>query len=823
MIDPRISASLVLAFSLSAVASLAHGQADVDGVSQPAILGSDARQQWFETSAAVQQLVQRSTVMLAPASAIASTSASGETRFRSRLRVQSGVCDDERFACEELVGSCSGTLIDGHTVVTAGHCLDAAVRTGQRSCDGTAVIFNFRMENEDERAQVLTARDVYYCHEVLAAFFDDRTSRQAGDFAVFTIKRDRRGRTATPVSLPHAPVPILRGRPSAGTSILTVGHPQGLPVKVSPGSLTLGSRINFFSNADLFGGNSGGGTFFVQGGRHVLAGVVAFAPFNCMNDPHRKGYCFDSRAGCFREDVLPSGRNTHFWMEPIVEAVCNPSNPHHVVTRPSHLCGTAPPVAPGPGVPGGGGSGGLGSAAECSASGSGAPLGHLAFWLGVALLLVARRSTSRRVHSSSNTSSRGTRLVHALVATLALTLGCKSDAPAREDAGARHDAGDERLEAIAHQYVASTILARSPRGPVGFDLDGDGVVDNAFASLVQALEDVGVDLQDVIDETILQGDYLLLARFTARRDVGALRLQLGRVEGAPDFTGFGVFEVRADVEPLSLQGTVGAGDQLPFSADADALPLRFPLGEGEVALPLQRVRVAGELPEREGQTDLGGLLADEDVTAILEPIAAAFSRRIAEAPGCPSACEEPLLQMLLDALDRDHDGQLSTAELRAHPLLAEALTPDVDADGDGVADHFSFGVRIFWTRADFDVSATDRRTTSHRREKNDPVAMCRQRSCSSATTCDACNGPTVTGCGWCPTLGCVSLSRASECDESQWITVRSSCVDCSGLGRDACDRNGFCGWSATCGRCINDSRCSTIPTECTDLRRARGC
>ncbi len=64
---------------------------------------------------------------------------------------------------------------------------------------------------------------------------------------------------------------------------------------------------------------------------------------------------------------------------------------------------------------------------------------------------------------------------------------------------------------------------------------------------------------------------------------------------------------------------------------------------------------------------------------------------------------------------------------------------------------------------------------------------------------------------------------ARECDAEAWIDNQVLCPSCDYDDQGACDRDGFCGWSATCGRCVNDSRCSTIPTECTDLRRARGC
>ncbi|MBX3247791.1 MAG: trypsin-like peptidase domain-containing protein [Myxococcales bacterium] len=820
-----------LALTLALLGAAAPSRSDaqdggVEGVSQAAILGSDDRQQWYEASAAVQELVQRSTVMLVPANAVG-TSPSGEAVLRGPSRAQLGLCADQPYLCEEAVGNCSGTLIDEHTVITAGHCLHEVIRSGERPCNSLAVVFNYRMEGPDQRAQILTERDVYYCHEVLAAYFDERDSRTVGDFAVFTIKRDRRGTAPSPVSAPHTPAPLMRSRPRAGTSLHVVGHPQGLPVKISPGAFTLGSNVNFYSDADIFGGNSGGGTFFVEGGQLALAGVIAFAPFNCLNAPHRKGYCYDARDGCFREDVLPHARNrvnTHFWVEPILEAVCDSSHRYHVTTRPSRLCGTSGAHPPSP--PQGGS---FGSSRGCSASGGpsadGDPgaLGGFIFLLGAALLLGSRRGPLP-VRCASMTATA------AIAGLVALLTGCSPTAGTRSDDPDPREPVEPSHELLTRDYVASALLAQSARRPVGLDLDGDGEIDNALAELVTTLGELGFDLQDVLDETIASGDYLLLGRFSARSEAGMMRLQQARVDGAPDFTGYGVFQALDAPEPYTLRGTVShalraAEELVPFEAEASALPLRFPFGDGALDLVLHRARFEAELGEHEGRAELGGLLTDADVTALLEPVAASFTARVAATPGCPSACDDPLVQMLVLALDRDRDGRVTARELRDNPLLGGALAPDVDVDGDGTPDHFSIGLRVFWVRADVEVAAgsTSQGLSHGTLHKDAALAMCRPNQCATSTTCGACNSTATPGCGWCESLGCIALDRALECRPGEWLTTRSACVDCGGLDAESCSRNGFCGWSTTCNACINDSRCSAIPAACSDLRRARGC
>lgn len=780
---------------------------DVGSVSQPAILGNDDRQQWFEAGS-LQSVIQASTVMLVPSASLGS---GNEIRTRTTRSARVGVCPDEAFACEEALGTCSGTLIDGHTVVTAGHCFSslASIRAGG-SCNGTAVVFNWRMESGDRRAEVLRNRDVYYCHEVLAAHY--RADTNEPDFAIFTIKRDRNGRAATPVGAPYRPVAISTTRRSSG-NILTVGHPSGIPVKVSPGSISRFSgaigEIRFASNADLFPGNSGGGTFFGS----TLIGVATNAP----NGSERNFYPRDASTGCNREVRQLSGSNSNMWLAPMIDALCNPSHPHHFVTRPTHLCGTAMPVAPGPGGGGGTGTPTFPSTVECSA-GAGNPSGAAIFLLLLAGAIGRRRKLTRRSTSTDSITNgpdhrssliRGKqRWLFASFALAPFVLACAGEAKVVPTDAATADAAME--EPVDHRYVLAVVLASSTTRPVGFDLDDDGTVDDAFGELVTALTDAGLDLSTMINDTIALGDHALLARFTTRDTRGTLTLREGSADGTPDFTGHGEFRV-TEAEPTRIEGAY-EGDAT-FVAEIDSLTLRFPFADARLTLPLTQVRVEAELPFDEAVMNLGGALSERELVGLVDTVAASFSARVAETPGCPSACEDETIARLLAATDADDDGVVSGGELRTHPALGEWLAPVLDLDRDGRADHFSFGILGFLRAARFDESIAS--SSSALAPKAD---LC-------AVTCDAsdCRTCQSTACGWCEGQGCMPLSRARECDAEAWVDSVLFCPSCDHTSQTACDRDGFCGWSTTCGRCVNDTRCSEIPTECTDLRRARGC
>ncbi|MBX3248006.1 MAG: trypsin-like peptidase domain-containing protein [Myxococcales bacterium] len=868
-------------------------------MSQPAIIGTDDRLNWYEAPPDLQQLAQRSTVALVRSGEVSPVPGSSAARFQSVFRIDRGLCPGQPYECEEVVPFCSGTLVDGDTVISAGHCFDQAVLDGDLPCDGTAVVFNFRMEAEGRRAEVLHDRDVYYCHEILAGVApscprprlttcvddgdcgpgaDCDTSGTTGfcrcnedawcgaqgvcdtsgmvnrcestcvddvrdDYVVFTIKRERRGTTPSPVSEPHAPVPVDRSAPQHGRPIWAIGHGAGLPVKISDDEIMtvsdnsgfLGGINNprhisqsirdmpgfardfFISHADVLGGNSGGGTFARQGGGHAFVGIlVAGLGTSCVmqqiaGTPH--GYCREETSRCLFEDLVPPGRSTasfHVSAAYALDGLCADGRVHS-------LCGNAPATTPVPYVPSpapsspGGGRGG------CDASG-GSPWGAVF----VVLVIVGwRRDARGSVASPVHGRSSGLAWRTGVLALVSFVAACSSDggpsgtpdagreAP-RVDAGAEVEPDDFDARHV-HRYVASSILTRARSGDVGVDLDGDGEVDNAFGALSSALADVGVDLNRMIYETMLEGDFVLLGRLGLAEDGAAsLRVYRGQPGTPPDPSGEGLYQPTADGAFADLRGRYEPPN-VRFRGDTDAARVRFPLSGGDaVELPLVRVRAAGEMPSLRATMNLGGLLAVAEVDGVLTQILAGFQ-------GDPRI-------MVLDA---DGDGRVTAAEVRANAMLGPLLEPDVDVDADGTMDHLSFGVRVNWVRGYFE---DERRaivaTGPGGAFKNDGMHMCVPDPCGAATTCSECNGddPAFRACGWCPGTGCIASSQMATC-ETEWQSRLSSCVECGGFAtQTACARgDARCAWSASCGRCVNGAFCSTIPSECTDLRDARSC
>jgi V8-like Glu-specific endopeptidase len=153
-----------------------------------------------------------------------------------------GLCPDQRFYDQPSAAWCSGTLIAPDLIVTAGHCMD-----GPSSCNDTVFVFNYEMMSAIDLAPI-TIDDLYYCDSILA-----RETNWTEDWAIVQLDRPVAG---------IDPVPVVRGGlfehvPTAG-ELVDIGHPYGIPVKISGNGSVKASHADYFeTNCDHFGGNSG--------------------------------------------------------------------------------------------------------------------------------------------------------------------------------------------------------------------------------------------------------------------------------------------------------------------------------------------------------------------------------------------------------------------------------------------------------------------------------------------------------------------------------------------------------------------------------------
>lgn len=252
------------------------------------IYGKDDRHDLYAEPNPSIRLLTESTVLLARNSDL-TWEANGDARLSSRtLSSARVVCRDEPFREQPTAGYCSGFLVAPDTVVTAGHCL-----ASETDCDETAVIFGFALANEGTDIVRRPRQEVYRCSRLI----HHRLTADGPDFSVIRLDR--------PV-MNHPPLKLrLSGSPAPGDELFVIGHPMGLPAKISGGafirSVTKNSHLT--ANLDTYAGNSGSpvfraDTFEVEG---ILArGGVDFV-FKTDERCYASARCTDT--GCSGEDV----------------------------------------------------------------------------------------------------------------------------------------------------------------------------------------------------------------------------------------------------------------------------------------------------------------------------------------------------------------------------------------------------------------------------------------------------------------------------------------------------------------------------------------
>ena len=120
---------------------------------------------------------------------------------------------------------------------------------------------------------------------VLGGNVDSDTQQCAGDWALL--------RLAQPVSRPVEPVAIAAPRPAGGAYVL--GHPLGLPAKLTEGGRVLGvDGATFRIDVDTYTGSSGSPVFDADS--HALIGIVIEgAPGAGDFTPRPRGQCYEYR------------------------------------------------------------------------------------------------------------------------------------------------------------------------------------------------------------------------------------------------------------------------------------------------------------------------------------------------------------------------------------------------------------------------------------------------------------------------------------------------------------------------------------------------
>lgn len=255
----RLIGCLIFLTSLSSHADL--------GLVEKVIYGVDDRRDVFESpNPLYKQLAQSTAAMV---SSYSMEEQGNNYLLTGSTLEEDGVCADARFAKQLTAANCSGFLVGENLLVTAGHCIE-----DMSDCSRYSWVFGFSNDQAEKPSYTVPKKDVYKCTAIISRRLDDATD---DDYALVKLDRKVEGR---------APLKYRKkGKIVNNADILVIGHPSGLPTKISDGAIVRSNnnKVFFQTTLDTFGGNSGSAVFDAKTG--VVEGILVRGERDYVQDP----------------------------------------------------------------------------------------------------------------------------------------------------------------------------------------------------------------------------------------------------------------------------------------------------------------------------------------------------------------------------------------------------------------------------------------------------------------------------------------------------------------------------------------------------------
>lgn len=239
--------------------SLALSFAATANTSAPYVVyGEDNRVDTFETTSPLYRKLAESTAAMIDNRNIVVRGNTAELHGEALSQwtpqgMSQPVCKKERFSHQPLASVCSGFLVADNIIATAGHCM-----TSFNDCMNYKWVFNYKVSDRNQTAVSVDVKDVYSCSRIIKQGLANNV-----DFALIQLDRPLTGKA----------LKIAKAEPSIGTPLVMIGHPSGLPQKISDKARVVGLRPNgFATDLDAFQGNSGSAVFNASNGE--LLGIL---------------------------------------------------------------------------------------------------------------------------------------------------------------------------------------------------------------------------------------------------------------------------------------------------------------------------------------------------------------------------------------------------------------------------------------------------------------------------------------------------------------------------------------------------------------------
>jgi hypothetical protein len=245
----------------------------------------------------------------------------------------------------------------------------------------------------------------------------------------------------------------------------------------------------------------------------------------------------------------------------------------------------------------------------------------------------------------------------------------------------------------------------------GFDLDGDGHVDNRFGNVYVQLG--SIEAQDTVTAAVRDGTVVLLAAGVDCVDGPCLSTFEG-INPDPDpctvpgdattcgqhLQGTATFDIDA-TRPTNL-ATHGSVDFDVFTGTSGSLLMPIMLA-GDViwvSLELAQAELTGLGTTGFGASKFGGAIPGSEVDARLIPAmhlmtATTIQRDCTGSPPPGCGCTtDSVGATMISLFDENDDCVVTLAEYQSNGLITALMAPDIDTDGDGTKDALSMGVQI---------------------------------------------------------------------------------------------------------------------------------
>jgi V8-like Glu-specific endopeptidase len=206
------------------------------------IYGSDNRTEVVDSGDNLMREKARSTAGMFSSSNL-SLQSDGTYKVLGKTLVERGWCSSERFSNQLTSPTCTGWLAAPDVLVTAGHCVSKTA-----DCKNYKWAFDYTLSSNSNTTAAIPKNSVYGCKAIISTV---NSSSSKNDYAV--IRLDRAVTDRLPLEFRRT------GKIANTASLVLIGHPKGLPLKIAPGAVVRSnSYTNYFvTNTDSYGGNSG--------------------------------------------------------------------------------------------------------------------------------------------------------------------------------------------------------------------------------------------------------------------------------------------------------------------------------------------------------------------------------------------------------------------------------------------------------------------------------------------------------------------------------------------------------------------------------------